>query len=334
MDTRSALSLVVVAAALLFSAREASAFCRTMTCKLPPNWSPAPENCYPHEWDVTGCPTSMPPGAPVVPIWWRNACVSYDLQRSATRWADYSSVVSVLDAAFAKWTGSMCPPSPAGDTRVSISTANLGPVDCTKVEYNIYGGPNHNAIIFRDDAWPYNDALNTLGLTTVTFEPDTGELYDADTEINGTRPLSIGDPVPDGHYDLESILTHEMGHFLGLAHSADPDATMFASYNPGSTSMRVLKQDDVDGLCSIYPADMTRNVGATVASGGSIPEESCNGPTPRHGFTTQCAQPLQSGCTSASIVGEGEGNMGTVFAALACLGLVRTRGRRPPAVPD
>jgi hypothetical protein len=271
----------------------------------------------------------------VVPIWWRNACVSYDLQRNATRWADYASVVQILDGAFAKWTGSMCSPSSTGETRetrVSISAANLGPLDCDKVEYNTYGGPNHNAIIFRDDAWPHNDATNTLGLTTVTFEPDTGELYDADTEINGTRPLSVGDPVPEGYYDLESILTHEMGHFLGLAHSAEANATMFASYNPGSTSMRILKQDDIDGICSIYPANMTRNVGISVSPSGSIPEESCNGPTPRHGFTTQCAQPIQAGCTYASRVGEGDRKMGSVFAALTCLGIARTR-RRKLAVP-
>jgi Matrixin len=328
MRVGSALTLVVLGAASLLPSREASAYCRTMTCGLPPNWSPAPEGCYPPDWDMSGCPTSNPPGAKVVPVWWRNACVSYDVQKNATRWADYATVAKIVDAAFAKWTASACPASPSGATGVSISADNLGPVDCTLVEYNKYGGPNQNVIVFRDDMWPHNDASNTLGLTTVTFEPDTGELYDADTEINGTKPLSVGDPVQDGYYDLESIITHEMGHFLGLAHSADGNATMFAQYSMGSTSMRSLKQDDVDGLCSIYPPTGTRNVDFSVADGGSIPEDSCNGPTPRHGFTTQCAQPLPTGCACASTLGDDQRAAGAFCAALVCLGIAAERRRK------
>ena len=329
MRVGSAAAAVALLAAFLFVAREARAFCRTMTCKLPPNWSPAPDNCYPTDWGSTGCPTSMPPGAKVVPIWWRNACVSYDLQKDATRWADYATVVKILDGAFAKWTEQSCLPNATGDTRVSISASNLGPVDCNKVEYNIYGGPNHNVIVFRDDVWPYNDSLNTLGLTTVTFEPDTGELYDADTEINGTVPLSAGDPVMPGYYDLESIITHEMGHFLGLAHSADSTATMYAQYTKGSTSMRTLETDDRAGICSIYPSSGTRIVDTTVDPSGMVTAEACNGPTPRHGFTTQCAQPLPTGCASAPGSGRGADNTAAALAALAYLRLARTRRRRP-----
>jgi len=331
MGARSALA-VVLAAASFSSATEARAFCRTMTCRLPPNWSPTEEGCYPPEWQTSGCPTSTPPGAKVVPIWWRNACVSYDLQRNASHWVDYTTAVNILDGAFAKWTSVSCPPSSTGATQVSISASNLGPVDCNKVEYNTYGGPNQNVIVFRDDMWPYNDSLNTLGLTTVTFEPDTGELYDADTEINGTVPLSTGDPVKDGYYDLESIITHEMGHFLGLAHSADATATMYAQYSRGSTAMRTLKQDDTDGLCSIYPADRTRNVDPTLAPDGSIAEDPCNGPTPRHGFTTQCAQPLSPGCAFASSLAGGS-KAGAAAVALSLIGIARARRRRRTPLP-
>ena len=60
-----------------------------------------------------------------------------------------------------------------------------------KVHYNdnTTGMGNQHAIIFRDSGWPYpNDLNNTLGLTTaITFDPDTGEIYDADT----TAPAAI-----------------------------------------------------------------------------------------------------------------------------------------------
>jgi hypothetical protein len=51
--------------------------------------------------------------------------------------------------------------------------------------------------------------------------------------------------------DFESVLTHELGHVLGLSHSGDPLATMYASYR-GDGGQRSLAVDDKLGLCSLY----------------------------------------------------------------------------------
>lgn len=331
MRIRSVVVGALLATVCVASAHRADAFCRTVTCKLPPAWNPV-DGCYPPAF-ASGCPSSTPPGAKVVSIWWANACVSYDIQKSASRWVDYTAAARVVNAAFAQWTGVMCPLDDGGVAGVSIRGNNLGPVDCGEVGYNRYGGPNQHVIVFRDDSWPYNDANNTLGLTTVTFEPDTGELYDADTEINGTVPLSVGDPVPPGSYDLESIVTHEMGHFLGLGHSSLSTATMYARYNPGSTSMRTLADDDVAGLCSIYPANMTRNVDPSVAAGGSKAEVPCD-PYPRHGFSKECPQRPKNGCGVTSSAATGESGAEILFAALASAGVGWRRKRAPrPAQP-
>jgi hypothetical protein len=49
----------------------------------------------------------------------------------------------------------------------------------------------------------------------------SGELVDADIEINAKdRVLSLTRPAPHGSFDLESVVTHEAGHFFGLDHSA------------------------------------------------------------------------------------------------------------------
>src|SRR6185436_4346321 len=108
--------------------------------------------------------------------------------------------------------------------------SNLGPATCTEVLYN-QNGPNQNVIVFRDDKWPYSDPNNTLGLTTVTFNADTGEIYDADMELNATaKNLSTSVAVPANGFDLLSVVTHEAGHFLGLAHATSATSTMYASY--------------------------------------------------------------------------------------------------------
>jgi hypothetical protein len=322
MRVRNAVALAVVAAACMVSSGDAHAFCRTMTCPLPPSWSPI-NGCYPPDFATLCAPAKL------LPVWWRNECVSYDVQKNASRWIPYDKAVGIVDAAFVKWTGAVCPADASGATRVSIDATNLGAVECTQVGYKKNGTPNQHVIVFRDDTWPYpNDSNNTLGLTTLTFNVDTGEIYDADTEINGTLPLSSTDPVPAGSYDFESIVTHEMGHFLGLAHSGYSSATMYARYTPGSTSMRSLTPDDVAGLCAIYPPDKTRVVDPAVSAGGSVAADACN-PTPRHGFSSVCDPPQSSGGCSVASWKASRGPAPFALAmVLAWLGVSRRSARR------
>jgi hypothetical protein len=148
-------------------------------------------------------------------------------------------------------------------------------VDCSTVPSQQHNNP----IIFRDGTWPYHDSVNALGLTMLTIDTDTGEIYGADIEINSTMILVAQPPAPVGAYDLASILTHEAGHFLGLAHSADTTAVMYAFYHPGSTTLAL---DDIAGICSIYPPDGTRTTAA-----GPIAATTCDD-TPRKGFSTSC----------------------------------------------
>ncbi len=154
--------------------------------------------------------------------------------------------------------------------------------------------------------------------------------------------------VPNGYYDLASILTHEAGHFLGLAHSAETSAVMYAHYHPGQN---VLTPDDVGGICSIYPPDLTRNT-----AGGAIGSVLCNA-TPPLGFLSTCGS-LDAGafitasgalptgdaedppCTfNACTMGRGTGGGGAGLAicgvvALGVLARRRTARPRPAARRD
>ena len=60
---------------------------------------------------------------------------------------------------------------------------NKGAVDCHKAEYNQESG-NANLFMFRDDSWPYENPLDTLALTTLTYNVETAEIFDADVEVN------------------------------------------------------------------------------------------------------------------------------------------------------
>ncbi|HEY0100898.1 MAG TPA: matrixin family metalloprotease [Pyrinomonadaceae bacterium] len=95
-----------------------------------------------------------------------------------------------------------------------------------------------------------------IGYTKLFFDRRTGEISEADIIINARQKFSTdGSP---GTYDLESTLTHEVGHLLGLDHSAVHGAIMREgqaindgtgrSHFPG----RELGEDDRAGVRSIY----------------------------------------------------------------------------------
>jgi hypothetical protein len=60
----------------------------------------------------------------------------------------------------------------------------------------------------------------------------------------------------DNHCNIQEIVTHEIGHTLGLGHSQDPSATMAgtAHFDGRCASIR---EDDVAGMRFIYPAPGT-----------------------------------------------------------------------------
>jgi hypothetical protein len=111
-----------------------------------------------------------------------------------------------------------------------------------------------NLVIWRESEWPY--AQRPIAFTSVTYDPVTGVIVDADIELNGEDYAFTADPATEPFkIDVQNTVTHEMGHVLGLDHTTDPFTTMYTEAMPGETLKRTLEQDDVDGLCTLYPVE-------------------------------------------------------------------------------
>lgn len=100
--------------------------------------------------------------------------------------------------------------------------------------------------------WPFPD--RRLAVTVSAHEQTTGELIDADILVNGEMAFALLEDERAGEprYDIELVLTHELGHVLGLGESAVPDATMWPTIRPGELERRELAADDVDGISTLY----------------------------------------------------------------------------------
>lgn len=304
---RFSTAAAVAGALVILSSEPAQAFCRTTTIGIPANYNPVDRGCFDEG----------------LYLFWRNQCVSYSVSELGSRVADFDTATAIINRAFSRWPNAQCPGTGGAP---GINVTNIGSTSCTEVRYNA-DSANQNMVVFRDDGWPYNDAFSTLGLTTVTFNADTGEIFDADMEINSSqRNLVAGDDIPAKGFDLESVVTHEAGHFFGLAHSPDKTATMYASYSPGTTALRSLSADDVKGLCEIYPDANTRIVSPKVSPTSAVASESCN-PEPRHGYTRVCEDPPED--DSCAVAPKAKAPFGSfAFAGALGLGLFAVRRRR------
>lgn len=233
---------LLAAFASLLAASRASAWCRTTT-----NLDFVPTEQQP-------CDTSG------TPIAWPTRCTSFHVLADDPAAVDGATLAKETAAAFTHWSSVSCPADvmacdgdPQGSPSITVSDG--GDTHCTPGY--VSGGPNLNVVTVRPHGL---QSPEQLALTTVSFRTSDGTILRADLEVAGSFPLAAGDPTPD-QYDLQSILQHETGHFLGLAHSDASGATMSPRYSPGDTFMRTLAQDDVCGVCAAAPP--SRDVSCT-----------------------------------------------------------------------
>lgn len=107
----------------------------------------------------------------------------------------------------------------------------------------------------------------TLAATTFTVDTTDGRILESDIYFNTIFDWSVAESGVNDSFDLQSIATHEIGHMLGLSHSALGETELIAggrrviaaesvmfpiAFSRGNTADRTLKADDIAGISDIY----------------------------------------------------------------------------------
>jgi hypothetical protein len=279
---------------------------------------------------VTSDPTNP------VPLYWTSSCETVTIYLNGLTAMTPDEVAKSIGAAAAAWgPDQVSCLGQTGDASIGHPYFQIIPQLSTGGAVPVVKNDGKNSIIFRTTDW---DAGPEVLASTTVFREPSGKIVDADTEINavpGIMPtllanLDPGAPPPQNgqlRVDLQTLMTHEFGHFLGLAHPcvvSDPlggggdnsdqptntpsctgapaaslAAVMYPIVDSESIAKRALTADDVAGVCAIYPPSMDPH--------------SCTQNTPDDGC----------GCATAGL-GAGAG----LAAVLAALALVLPGRRR------
>lgn len=159
----------------------------------------------------------------------------------------------------------------------------LDPSPDAAVDFQEFG-KNENTIVWIESGWTHD--RNAAGITTVFFVDEKGNsqdgrILDADIEVNGEF-FKYSTTDDRSRTDVENTVTHEMGHVMGLDHPCDDgarrpvppddagnpipkcrpelslpqwlkDLTMYNFAEPGEDKKRSPEEEDVRGICEMYP---------------------------------------------------------------------------------
>lgn len=182
------------------------------------------------------------PGSPR----WRKKNLTYAINSAALS-PDVSLVDTeiVIDTAFATWAAVIS----LSFTRIqSLTTADI------RVSFDSLNHGDGNAFDGQ------------FGVLAHAFAPSDGRLHFDQQEswsLNVNRPTSVGD------FDLVSVAVHEIGHLLGLEHSAVQDAIMYPSIS-ALTAKQSLSADDIAGAQALYGVNPNPTPGTGTGTGTNV----------------------------------------------------------------
>jgi hypothetical protein len=249
---------------------------------------------------------------------WHRDAIDVVLDESFTDLAGHTAYGAAVDA----WRAT-------GATLPSVSTK---PGKERQIGYKSKGD-NENVVVYAPTGWA--KANGALAITVLTYEEETGRIVDADILLNGggryfalfDRDESSGDLISiDGSatgsagsttatsetakFDVQSVITHEIGHFFGRQNYDDASDDVVSTRH-GEIHKRIVTKDEGNVMVALYTDDVAASDNSTQAGGG------CGG-----------AQLARSGTPSSTWIGFVVASLGLGLYAAARRSCAETRPMR------
>lgn len=144
-----------------------------------------------------------------------------------------SNMPTIVSSAFDEWQ----------DSQGKVTFKNMG---TAKVSSKKYDGKN--IVTFG------RTSGSALGITYTWYYTSTGEVAENDTILNLKYPWFWNQCNPNA-YDAQGILTHELGHWMGLDDEKESQYipnTMYGYGYKGDTKDMTLTDGDIAGVQNIY----------------------------------------------------------------------------------
>lgn len=170
----------------------------------------------------------------------RGGAASYSVDPANGEGIDPATVVRKVEEAFETWDGR--------------TSRDLFDDAAMVVSGGSFERDGTNTVLFATMKWE-----EAIAKTGVWYDRETGAILEFDIVLNsnwnfGVKPGEKDEFIID-EYDLRAVLTHEVGHALGLGDLEGDglsEMTMYMYAAPGSASKASLENGDVAGLHELY----------------------------------------------------------------------------------
>jgi uncharacterized protein (TIGR03437 family) len=181
---------------------------------------------------------------------------------AAIRWApsgmplhrsDYSNIQFKLNQSAAQRLSSDGDPATA--VQAALNAWNALPntsLHFAKLETTTAGiaTDGQNLIAFAESSAALAEVGSLVAVTHLVYTTD-GNIQESDIILNPAYQFSM--TLKSGTYDLQTVITHELGHALGANHATAASATMFWNLALQNNSQAHLQPDDAAFAAEAYP---------------------------------------------------------------------------------
>ncbi|MBF0361400.1 MAG: matrixin family metalloprotease [Oligoflexia bacterium] len=175
------------------------------------------------------------------PIYWRNKSINLYVDSTNSYNISSDAIMGIVERAAREW---------SGKSEININVYKNTAVNSS----GSYGNNKRSDIYFGKSA---TFSRGVLGVTSVSYIENSGEISEADISLN--QALLFGRINVNSLYPptLADVVTHEMGHVVGLDHSQIKDSSMLYMAFVGQ---HTLDTDDTLGIFNVAPNSSTLGI--------------------------------------------------------------------------